>query len=60
MYLYLTFYSFRDVYKRQSLIREIIMKLLNTYDDKETAEIFFERIEGEKRLASERDATRCV
>lgn len=28
------------------------MELLNTYDDKETAEIFFERIEGEKRLAS--------
>lgn len=36
------------------------MKLLNTYDDKETAEIFFERIEGEKRLASERDATETV
>ncbi len=27
---------------------------------KETAEIFFERIEGEKRLASERDATETV
>ncbi|EPJ9447635.1 hypothetical protein ACKAWO_22430, partial [Escherichia coli] len=43
-----------------SLIRKIIMELLNTYDDKETAEIFFERIEGEKRLASERDATETV
>ena len=36
------------------------MELLNTYDDKETAEIFLERIEGEKRLASERDATETV
>lgn len=36
------------------------MELLNTYDDKETAEIFFEKIDGEKRLASERDATETV
>ena len=36
------------------------MELLNTYDDKETAEIFFEKIDWEKRLASERDATETV
>lgn len=28
------------------------MELLNTYDDKETAEIFFERIEGEGDAAN--------
>lgn len=33
------------------------MELLNTYDDKETAEIFFERIEGEKRLGKVRTSS---
>lgn len=33
------------------------MKLLNTYDDRDDAEAASEKITGEKRLASERDAT---
>ncbi len=34
-----------------------IMKLLNTYEDRDDAEAASEKITGEKRLASERDAT---
>lgn len=33
------------------------MKLLNTYDDRDEAEDAAEKLAGEKRLASERDAT---
>ncbi|MDH0442994.1 hypothetical protein N7388_04730 [Stutzerimonas stutzeri] len=33
------------------------MKLLNTYDDRDKAEEAAEKLTGEKRLASERDAT---
>jgi len=33
------------------------MKLLNTYDDRYDAEDAVEKLTGEKRLASERDAT---
>jgi hypothetical protein len=33
------------------------MKLLNTYDDRDNAEAAAEKLHGEKRLASERDAT---
>lgn len=33
------------------------MKLLNTYDDRDEAEGSAEKLSGEKRLASERDAT---
>lgn len=33
------------------------MKLLNTYDDRDEAEEAAERLTGDKRLASERDAT---
>lgn len=33
------------------------MKLLNTYEDKDEAEHAFSQINGEKRLASERDST---
>lgn len=33
------------------------MKLLNTYDDRDEAETAAEKLRGEKRLASERDAT---
>lgn len=33
------------------------MKLLNTYDDRDDAEDAAEKLSGEKRLASERDAT---
>lgn len=33
------------------------MKLLNTYEDKEEAELALTKIRGEKRLASERDST---
>lgn len=33
------------------------MKLLNTYDDREEAEAAAEQLSGQKRLASERDAT---
>lgn len=36
------------------------MKLLNTYESKEDAEIAFQTIAGEKRLASERDGTMIV
>lgn len=33
------------------------MKLLNTYDDKDEAEAAETKLQGEKRLASERDST---
>lgn len=33
------------------------MKLLNTYDDKDEAEEAAEKLQGQKRLASERDST---
>lgn len=33
------------------------MKLLNTYDDRDEAEEAAEKLTGERRLASERDAT---
>ncbi len=33
------------------------MKLLNTYDNKDEAELALTKISGEKRLASERDST---
>lgn len=33
------------------------MKLLNTYEGRDEAEAAFEKITGEKRLASERDST---
>lgn len=33
------------------------MKLLNTYEDREEAELALTKISGEKRLASERDST---
>lgn len=33
------------------------MKLLNTYDDRDDAEEAAEKLSGDKRLASERDAT---
>ncbi|SDX69888.1 hypothetical protein SAMN05444064_102412 [Pseudomonas syringae] len=36
---------------------EIPMKLLNTYEDRDDAEDAAEKLMGEKRLASERDAT---
>ena len=36
------------------------MKLLNTYEDRETAESAALKISGEKRLASERDATETI
>tara|TARA_B100000745_G_scaffold299911_2_gene252037 strand:- start:2929 stop:3231 length:303 start_codon:yes stop_codon:yes gene_type:complete len=36
------------------------VKLLNTYDDRETAEAAAHKITGEKRLASERDATETI
>lgn len=34
-----------------------MMKLLNTYDDRDEAEAAAEKLSGDKRLASERDAT---
>lgn len=34
-----------------------LMKLLNTYDDRDEAEAAADKLSGEKRLASERDAT---
>lgn len=36
------------------------MKLLNTYDDKDEAEASAAKLQGEKRLASERDATEVI
>ncbi|HHB8867415.1 hypothetical protein [Klebsiella pneumoniae] len=36
------------------------MKLLNTYEDKEEAELAYMKIKGEKRLASERDDTQTI
>lgn len=36
------------------------MKLLNTYDDRDEAEAAAEKLVGEKRLASERDATLVI
>jgi hypothetical protein len=36
------------------------MKLLNTYEDRDEAEIALTKITGEKRLASERDSTEVI
>ena len=36
------------------------MKLLNTYDNHEEAETALAKIDGEKRLASERDGTETI
>lgn len=36
---------------------QTLMKLLNTYDDRDEAEAAAEKLIGDKRLASERDAT---
>lgn len=36
------------------------MKLLNTYEDRDEAEEAAEKLTGEKRLASERDATLVI
>ena len=36
------------------------MKLLNTYDDKDEAEAAAAKLQGDKRLASERDATEVI
>jgi hypothetical protein len=36
------------------------MKLLNTYDDKDEAEAAETKLQGEKRLASERDSTEVI
>ena len=36
------------------------MKLLNTYDDKDEAEAASAKLQGDKRLASERDATEVI
>ncbi|SUF83701.1 Uncharacterised protein [Salmonella enterica] len=38
----------------------IIMKLLNTYEDKDEAEDALTKISGEKRLASERDSMETI
>ena len=36
------------------------MKLLNTYEDEDVAEIALTKITGQKRLASERDSTEVI
>jgi hypothetical protein len=36
------------------------MKLLNSYENRDEAEIALSKIDGEKRLASERDATETI
>jgi len=40
-----------------SKVSQATMKLLNTYDDRDEAEAAADKLTGEKRLASERDAT---
>ena len=40
-----------------SKVSQTTMKLLNTYDDRDEAEAAADKLTGEKRLASERDAT---
>lgn len=39
---------------------ELIMKLLNTYEDKDEAEVALTKVQGPKRLASERDDTDVI
>ena len=41
----------------QEDLNQTMMKLLNTYDDRDEAEEAAEKLTGDKRLASERDAT---
>ncbi|HDS1199858.1 MULTISPECIES: hypothetical protein [Shewanella] len=36
------------------------MKLLNTYEDRDEAEIALTKVQGQKRLASERDDTEVI
>lgn len=36
------------------------MKLLNTYEDKDEAEVALTKVQGPKRLASERDDTQVI
>ena len=45
---------------RADQFRRKFMKLLNTYDDRDEAEKSEQLIDGEKRLASERDGTETV
>ena len=40
-----------------SKVSQATMKLLNTYEDRDEAEAAADKLTGEKRLASERDAT---
>ncbi|MNJ41580.1 hypothetical protein D3C77_365070 [compost metagenome] len=44
-------------YNPVKLEPQSFMKLLNTYDDRDEAEEAAEKLSGDKRLASERDAT---
>ncbi|WP_432343546.1 hypothetical protein [Shewanella baltica] len=37
-----------------------MMKLLNTYEDKDEAEVALTKVQGSKRLASERDDTQVI
>lgn len=39
------------------IVSQATMKLLNTYEDRDEAEAAADKLTGEKRLASERDAT---
>ena len=52
----LFFASQAESYARLDYKQEL-MKLLNTYDDRDEAEAAAEKLSGDKRLASERDAT---
>ncbi|WP_270672322.1 hypothetical protein [Aeromonas sp. QDB17] len=49
--------AFLDKLYSHSSIAKPLMKLLNTYDDKDEAELALTKLTGEKRLASERDST---
>jgi hypothetical protein len=57
---YLAVLFFLSVRQNPPPIRKVsqaTMKLLNTYEDRDEAEAAADKLTGEKRLASERDAT---
>lgn len=49
-----------DIMRALNRNGKLSMKLLNTYEDRQEAEAAFQKITGEKRLASERDATETI
>jgi len=51
-----------NTFVQRQLIGSVLstMKLLNTYEDKDDAETAAAKLQGEKRLASERDSTEVI